>query len=119
MRQSKLANVLFTYELARRLADDDVTVNCLHPGVIATNLLSDYNGQPRAPRLLLRLRRPGPKVGAATSIRLATDPELDGVSGAYYRPEGRAQSSPASRDEALAARLWEESARLTGMSTAT
>lgn len=115
-RQSKLANVLFTYELARRLRDTDVTVNCLHPGVIATNLLSDYNGRPRALGMLHRLSHPGPKVGAATSIRLATDPELTGVSGCYFRPEGEAQSSKASYDEGLAARLWNESERLSGLS---
>ena len=117
-RQSKLANVLFTYELARRLKDTDVTVNCLHPGVIATNLLSDYNGRPRALGMLHRLSHPGPKVGAATSIRLATDPELSGVSGRYFRPEGEAQSSKASYDEDLASRLWKESERLTGLSDA-
>lgn len=117
-RQSKLANVLFTYELARRLASTDVTVNCLHPGVIATNLLSDYNGRPRALGMLHRLSHPGPKVGAATSIRLATDPELSGVSGRYFRPEGEAQSSKASYDEELAARLWRESERLCGLSDA-
>ncbi len=117
-RQSKLANVLFTYELARRLKDTDVTVNCLHPGVIATNLLSDYNGRPRALGMLHRLSHPGPKVGAATSIRLATDPELSGVSGRYFRPEGEAQSSMASYDEDLASRLWKESERLTGLSDA-
>ena len=114
-RQSKLANVLFTYELARRLADTDVTVNCLHPGVIATHLLSDYTGRPRALGMLQRLSHPGPKVGAETSIRLATDPSLGGVSGRYFRPEGEAQSSKASYDEDLAARLWTESERLCGL----
>ncbi len=92
-RQSKLANVLFSYELARRLSGSDVTVNCLHPGVIATNLLCDYNGRPRALSKLNRLTYPGPKKGAQTSIRLATDPKLEGVSGKYFRPEGEASSS--------------------------
>ncbi len=115
-RQSKLANVLFTYELARRLKNTDVTVNCLHPGVIATNLLCDYMGRPRIASKLHRLTHPGPKKGAATSIRLATDPSLEGVSGKYFRPEGQSQSSKQSYDEALATRLWEESERLTGLS---
>jgi NAD(P)-dependent dehydrogenase (short-subunit alcohol dehydrogenase family) len=115
-RQSKLANVLFTYELARRLAEEEITVNCLHPGVIATHLLSDYMGRPRALGMLHRLSHPGPKVGAQTSIRLATDPELGTVSGRYFRPEGESQSSKASYDEKIATRLWEESERLTGLS---
>ncbi len=117
-RQSKLANVLFTYELARRLKDTDVTVNCLHPGVIATQLLSDYNGRPRALGMLQRLSHPGPKIGAKTSIRLATDPELSAMSGRYFRPEGEAQSSKASYDEDLAAKLWKKSAELCGLSEA-
>jgi NAD(P)-dependent dehydrogenase (short-subunit alcohol dehydrogenase family) len=112
-RQSKLANVLFTYELARRVADHDVTVNCLHPGVIATNLLSDYNGRPRALGMLQRLNHPGPKVGAETSIHLATDPALSSTSGRYFRPEGQAQSSKQSYDEDLAERLWRRSEELT------
>lgn len=112
--RSKLANVLFTYELARRLHDTGVTVNCLHPGVIATNLLSDYEGKSRLAGKLLRLSHPGPTDGAATSLRLATDPELIYVSGRYFKPEGEARTSPASYDRALARRLWEVSERLVG-----
>lgn len=115
--QSKLANVLFTYELARRLGDAEaaVTVNCLHPGVIATNLLADYNRHPRALGFTLRLTHPGPEDGARSSIRLASAPELEGVTGRYFR-EGRvATSSPASRDRELARRLWTVSSQLTGL----
>ncbi len=111
--QSKLANALFTYELARRLHGTGVTANCLHPGVIATNLLSDYMSRPRAVGFLARLEYPGPEAGAKTSIRLASDPALAGVSGKYFRDQREAQSSPASHDEDLAGRLWQASENLT------
>ncbi len=113
--RSKLANVLFTYELARRLRDSDVTVNCLHPGVIATNLLCDYMGRPRIMSKVHRLTHPGPQTGAQTSIRLATDPALEGVSGKYFRPDGESQSSKQSYDADVARRLWDVSEQLTGI----
>ena len=111
--QSKLANVLFTYELARRLSDTGVTANCLHPGVIATNLLCDYMGQPRVMSRINLLTHPGPKKGAETSIRLASDPTLGTVTGRYFRPQGESPSSRQSHDEDLARRLWAVSERLT------
>ena len=113
--QSKLANVLFTYELSRRLRGSDITANCLHPGVIATNLLCDYMGRPRVMSKVHRLTHPGPKEGAAVSLRLATDPALTGVSGRYFRPEGEGSSSKQSYDADLARRLWEVSEQLTGL----
>lgn len=110
--QSKLANVLFTYELARRLSGKDITVNCLHPGVIATNLLCDYMGRPRALSKLQRLTNPGPKKGAEASIRLATAPELTGISGKYFKGKSEASSSKQSYDANLAKRLWDVSTAL-------
>lgn len=105
--KTKLANVLFSHELARRLEGSGVTSNCLHPGVIATNLLSDYMGRSRALRSILRLTYPSPERGAETSLHLATAPELEAVSGKYFRPDtGESPSSPASQDRALAERLW-------------
>ena len=115
--QSKLANVLFTYELTRRLRDTDITANCLHPGVIATNLLCDYMGRPRVMSKVHRLTHPGPKEGAQVSLKLATDPALTGVSGRYFRPEGEGASSKQSYDPELARRLWEVSEQLTGLSS--
>jgi len=112
--RSKLANVLFTYELARRLIDTGVTANCLHPGVVATNLLCDYMGRPRIMRQVHRLTHTSPAAGARTSIRLAADPALSGLSGRYFRPEGEASSSSRSYDVDLARRLWAVSERLTG-----
>lgn len=106
--KTKLANVLFSNELARRLEGSGVTSNCLHPGVIATNLLSDYMGRSRTLRSLLRLTYPSPERGAETTLRLATAPELEAVSGKYFRPDtGESPSSPASQDRALAKRLWD------------
>lgn len=114
--QSKLANVMFTYELARRLDGTGVTANCLHPGVIATNLLSDYMKRPRAIGMVNRLRYPGPSEGAQTSIYLASDPAMEGVSGRYFRCDtGETPSSKASYDEDAWRRLWEVSEQLTGM----
>lgn len=113
--QSKLANVLFTYELARRLKDSQVTANCLHPGVIATNLLCDYMARPRALRRAHRLTHPGPVEGARPSIRLASDPALEGVSGKYFTPNGEAPSSKQSYDVEAARRLWQISEQMVGL----
>jgi NAD(P)-dependent dehydrogenase (short-subunit alcohol dehydrogenase family) len=107
--RTKLANVLFTYELARRLEGSGVTANCLHPGVIATNLLSDYLGRPRALGFLQGLTNPGPDKGARTSIWAASDPSLEQTTGKYFRERREASSSPASYDRELARRLWEVS----------
>lgn len=114
--QSKLANVLFTYELARRLAGTRVTANCLHPGVIATNLLSDYMGRSRLLGVANRLSYPGPEKGAKTIIRMATDPELEAKTGAYFHEARETKSSAQSYDPILARRLWEVSETLTASS---
>ncbi len=114
--QSKLANVLFTYELARRLEGSGVTANALHPGVVRTNFgRDDAKGWMR---LLLPVVRPflkSPERGAATSVYLASSPEVEGVTGRYFVNRQAKDSSPASRDTALAARLWGVSAQLTGV----
>ncbi len=108
---TKLANVLFTYELARRLAGSGVTANCLHPGVVATNLLNDYIGVPQG----RRDRGIEARKGAQTSLYLATSPEVAGVSGRYFVNREAAPSSAVSYDEELAQRLWQVSAELTGL----
>lgn len=114
--QSKLANVLFTYELARRLQGTGVTVNCLHPGVIATNLLSDYMAKPRAMGFLSRLSHPGPEKGARPSVRLASDPTLETTTGKYFKQLVEAPTSKASYDLETARKLWKASEELTGLS---
>jgi NAD(P)-dependent dehydrogenase (short-subunit alcohol dehydrogenase family) len=113
--QSKLANVLFTYELARRLAGTGVTANCLHPGVIGTRLLSDYMGRSRVTGWVSNLAFPNAEKGAKPSIRLASDPALAAVTGKYFHELREAESSPASYDRAVARRLWEVSAAMTGL----
>jgi NAD(P)-dependent dehydrogenase (short-subunit alcohol dehydrogenase family) len=110
--QSKLANILFTAELARRLEGSGVTVNSLHPGAVATRLGTNNGAWARA---LIRLLRPffrTPDDGAATSIHLATAPELAGVSGRYFANRREKTPSAAARDPDAARRLWEVSERL-------
>jgi NAD(P)-dependent dehydrogenase (short-subunit alcohol dehydrogenase family) len=112
--QSKLANVLFTYELARRLDGTGVTANCLHPGLVGTAFASRG---PSLIRLLSRLARPllrSPASGAATSVYLASAPEVATVTGQYFAGRRARRSSQASYDRALAARLWGVSERLVG-----
>ena len=112
--QSKLANVLFTYELARRLDGTGVTANCLHPGLVGTAFASRG---PSLIRILSRLARPllrSPASGAATSVYLASAPEVATVTGQYFAGRRARRSSPASYDRALAARLWGVSERLVG-----
>ena len=113
---TKLANILFTYELARRLQGTRVTANCLHPGVVSTKLLADGMGIPRPLKSTTKLIGSGPEKGAKTSIYLATSPEVQGVSGKYFVRQKPVESSRISYDESLAGRLWERSAELTGLS---
>ena len=111
--QSKLANILFTYELARRLDGTGVTANCLHPGLVATNMFRDA---PFWMGALLRVARPlmlSPKQGAETVIHLASSPEIIGFNGAYFEKCRRVESSRMSYDQRLAKSLWSESKRLT------
>jgi NAD(P)-dependent dehydrogenase (short-subunit alcohol dehydrogenase family) len=112
---SKLANILFTRELARRLEGSGVTVNCVHPGAVATGL-GKNNGA--AARLFIRLLAPffrSPERGAATSLYVTTSPDLDGVTGSYFKSCRRADPSAAARDPDAARRLWELSERLVGL----
>jgi retinol dehydrogenase 14 len=112
--QSKLANVMFTYELARRLDGSGVTATVLHPGVVRTRFAAD-DPSPMW-RVLLPLIRPllkSPEKGAATSIYLASSPEVEGVTGEYFVNRKPRTSSKPSYDQAAAARLWQISVELT------
>ncbi|MGH7821709.1 MAG: SDR family oxidoreductase [Candidatus Binatia bacterium] len=112
--QSKLANIAFTYELARRLEGTGVTVNCLHPGAVGTRLGSN-NGWVAG--MLLPLLRPfmrTPEKGAETSIYLASSPEVRGVSGKYFFDCRERRSSRESQDAEVGSRLWKLSEQLTG-----
>ena len=116
--QSKLANVLFTYELARRLQGSSVTANALHPGVVSTGVRRRGPRQ-RTQRLLVPFMRPfmkAPAQGAVTSIHLASAPQLEHVTGRYFANSKPKKSSKRSYDEAVAARLWQVSADLVGLS---
>jgi retinol dehydrogenase 14 len=117
--QSKLTNVLFTYELARRLPATCVTANALHPGVVHTAFgAEDPSG---IQRLLVPFLRPfmkTPARGATTSIHLASAPDLEQVTGRYFASSKPRSSAVRSYDEAAAARLWQVSADLTGQATA-
>jgi NAD(P)-dependent dehydrogenase (short-subunit alcohol dehydrogenase family) len=108
---TKLANVLFTYELARKLEGSGVTANCLHPGVINTSLYRSYmGGGGRGSAADTELER-----GAATSVYLAAAPEVEGVSGKYFSSRQERRSSAESYDQELALKLWQVSAEMTGV----
>jgi retinol dehydrogenase-14 len=114
--QSKLANVLFTYQLARRLDATSVTANALHPGVVRTSFGAEDPGGVQ--RLLVPFMRPfmkTPEQGAATSIHLASSPSVADVTGQYFSDSKPKRSSEASKDEAVGARLWRVSADLVGL----
>jgi NAD(P)-dependent dehydrogenase (short-subunit alcohol dehydrogenase family) len=113
--QSKLANVLFTRELARRLIGTGVTVNCLHPGVIATHLLASAMWLPRSLEGALTLFFRNPVQGAQTSVHLATSPAVEGITGRYFRECSEHQPSFEAQDDKTAVRLWQVSAKLAGI----
>jgi retinol dehydrogenase-14 len=117
--QSKLANILFSYELARMLQDTSVTANALHPGLVSTSFGAEDPG--RAQRMLVPVLRPfmkSPAKGAATSIHLASGPDLERVTGRYFANRKPQRSSERSYDEADTARLWQVSADLVGLTPA-
>ncbi|MCC5886261.1 MAG: SDR family oxidoreductase [Gammaproteobacteria bacterium] len=110
--QSKLANVLFSAELADRLADSGVTANALHPGGVATDIVRDL---PWLVRKLIGLIFISPEEGAKTTIMLASDPSLATTSGAYFDQCQRRDPSPLAQDKALRQRLWDASAEAVGL----
>jgi retinol dehydrogenase-12 len=115
---SKLANILFTRELARRLDGTGVTANCAHPGVVRTGF-----GRQARPvlKLGITIARPfllSPERGADTIVYLASSPDVAGQSGGYYVKRQRREPSAAARDEATARKLWEISQEMTGLAPA-
>ena len=112
--QSKLANILFTYELARRLEGTGITVNCLHPGMVLTNMGRDSEDVRRV------MQEAGdsiltPEEGAVTSIYLATSPEVENVTGKYFDNKKAVKSSRKSYNQDSQQRLWDISEELTGL----
>ena len=105
---SKLALVMFTYELARRTQGSGVNVNCLHPGAVATRIW-------RLPTVLTRLFMISAKSGAQTTLYLASSPEVEGVTGRYFEKKKEKRSSSESYDEEKARLLWDATAKLVGL----
>jgi NAD(P)-dependent dehydrogenase (short-subunit alcohol dehydrogenase family) len=116
--RSKLANVIFTRDLARRLSGKQVTVNSLHPGAVATKIWSDA---PKWAGPLLTVAKKmfmiSPEEGAARILYLTTSPEVEGKTGGYYESNVERRPAKLALDDAIAKRLWEESERLTGLQT--
>ena len=116
--KSKLANIMFTYELAERLRGTGVTVNCMHPGSVNTNMGRSERG---LGILLFRAFKPfmrSPEKGADTLVYLAASPDVEGVTGRYFNDREVTESSEESYDRTLRKKLWEASEELTGLKTA-
>ena len=118
--RSKLANILFSYELARRLEGTGVTVNALHPGLVATGFAANNAGLVMQMfRLVTRLFGKTPEQGAETIVHLASSPEVEGVTGKYWSQRKAVDSSEVSYNVDDQKRLWEMSAEMTGLGVAT
>ncbi len=109
--QSKLANMLFTKELARRLPPRPVSANCLHPGVVATRI-GNKGGIGGLVWSAIKPFMIGPEQGAVNSLFVATSPDIEGISGAFFVKKRPADPNPVAEDPAIAARLWADSERL-------
>ena len=109
---SKLANILFTRELAKRLAGTRVTANSLHPGAVATSI---FRALPKPIEAVIKLLTISPEKGAQTSVYLASSPDVEWVTGKYFVRSAEASPSAEAQDDAAAARLWAVSEQLTGL----
>jgi len=114
--RSKLANLLFTYELKRRLGGTGVTANAVHPGWVATGFAGNNGWRGWVWRLAARCFALSPEHGARTIVYLASSPDLASFSGGYFIRERAVPSSPASYDNAAGRRLWEVSGALANLS---
>lgn len=114
-RRSKLCNILFTRELARRLDGTGVTANCLHPGFVATRFGGDAGGPISFFLPLAKLFALSPEKGAETLVYLASSPDVEGISGKYFYRCRPVLPSPEAQDGRAAIMLWERSANLASM----
>ncbi len=112
--QSKLANLLFTYAMARRLESTHVTINALHPGAVASNIGANNNWLKTRLRNLLKPGMLSPDEGAKTIVYLATSADVEGVTGKYFYDCKIINSSKESYDEACGEKLWLLSEKLIG-----
>ena len=116
--QSKLLNMVFTFDLARRLQGSRIAVNAVHPGLIATQLLEGFVGPSvlLAPvRGLVRLIGKSPEAGARTPLRVATDPILTGITGEYFRKGTRDEAPAVARDRSVQNEVREWTTRVSGL----
>ena len=113
--ETKLANILFTTELARRLADTAVTANCFHPGLIASGFNRNNGALARVAMTVARPFMRGPADGARTLVWLVDSPEVSDISGGYFADERLASPSPQASDAAAARALWELSREQVGL----
>lgn len=112
---TKLAQILFTYKLAKELSGTGITVNALSPGVVATNLLSDFQGKPRALGFLHKIKNDSPDKGAETPLYLAASEDVKNLTGKYFANKKIEETSMASYDQNTTERLWNESLKLCGI----
>jgi retinol dehydrogenase 12 len=113
--QSKLALLMFTYDLARRLAGTGVTVNALHPGFVASDMYRSSGGFVKLLIPVIKLMAVNPEAGAETSIFVAASPEVEGVTGKYFVKKQAVPSSPQSYDMAAAQRLMTITKEMAGL----
>jgi NAD(P)-dependent dehydrogenase (short-subunit alcohol dehydrogenase family) len=114
-KRSKLANILFTRELARQLQSTAVTVNCLHPGFVASDFGDNNHGLWRLGiRVAKRLSAISVERGAETPVYLSSSPSVDGISGKYFQNCHERAPDEAAQDDNAGARLWQESEKLAG-----
>lgn len=112
---SKLANIVFTRELARRLEGTNITVNCLHPGAVNTNFASNMNSKFNFLSNMFKSFMITPEQGAETQIYLATSPDVQNITGQYFDKKKIAKSSKKSVDKELAQKLWKVSEQMTDL----
>jgi len=115
--RSKLMNLLFTRELARRLENTGVTVNALHPGLVASGFFDGPGRGLWLARWMAAIFAATPEVGARTPIHLAGAAEVEGVTGGYFVKRKAVEPAPTARDDEAARRLWDLSAELTGLTS--
>jgi len=112
---SKLTNIVFTYELAKRLKGTNITANCLHPGVVKTEFGKELNGFYRFMFSIFRPFMRNSEKGAETMIWLASSPEVEGVTGKYFVDKKQKKSQPDSYNENIQKKLWEISMQMTNL----